>query len=431
MFSQDTISQMLQNGELKGLVIDNEFGYIPLRLTGTGLRERLDVEEKARIVNRDLTIFSTPALMQIYANLPLVLDHPKNENGEAVRAGYDNGIFVGNTISSFIKDDEIWVIARLQDKDLIEYLKGNNDLSTSPHFITEEVLENGIFQEIPIKINSLAIVSKGFWDATSKIPAIDNSEINIIKESIMEKEKADSIMEQEVSKADKADGTTEEKVADLEKNEAKEAKAFEELAKDHKELEKGDSVEEKKEEKVDAEVDKRELIREEMAVASKPAEDFKGGKEEKVREIAKLAEEEAYNKSEADKNDSEEEEEIKEEFLTDDDREAEKIIKVIHEVADSEVKVPVFGKKRLHPTIIIKKFAQANRDLVESKYSPLLDKIDSSMGELANEIFVGMQKKISSNAEARKQQSYASGMRNADGNLVGRIFGSKRFENKF
>lgn len=50
--------------------------------------------------------------------------------------------------------------------------------------------------------------------------------------------------------------------------------------------------------------DKREIIREIMAVAGKSDEDFKGGEDEKVREVAKLAEKLAYNPSERSESDN-------------------------------------------------------------------------------------------------------------------------------
>lgn len=50
-------------------------------------------------------------------------------------------------------------------------------------------------------------------------------------------------------------------------------------------------------------VDKRELIREVMAIAAKPNEDFEGGEEEKIDTITKKLEEMAYNPSEAGNND--------------------------------------------------------------------------------------------------------------------------------
>ena len=51
--------------------------------------------------------------------------------------------------------------------------------------------------------------------------------------------------------------------------------------------------------------DKREIIREIMAVAGKSNDDFEGGEDEKVREIAKLAERLAYEPSETSKSDNE------------------------------------------------------------------------------------------------------------------------------
>nr|DAZ12127.1 MAG TPA: hypothetical protein [Caudoviricetes sp.] len=49
----------------------------------------------------------------------------------------------------------------------------------------------------------------------------------------------------------------------------------------------------------DEDVDKRELIREVMAIAAKPNEDFEGGEQEKEETIAKKLEEMSYNRSES------------------------------------------------------------------------------------------------------------------------------------
>lgn len=51
-------------------------------------------------------------------------------------------------------------------------------------------------------------------------------------------------------------------------------------------------------------MDKREVIREIMAIAAKPADQFQGGEEEKVEAIAKLVEKIAYNPSESGVNDA-------------------------------------------------------------------------------------------------------------------------------
>lgn len=75
-----------------------------------------------------------------------------------------------------------------------------------------------------------------------------------------------------------------------------------------------DSCEEVK----DNDIDKRELVREIMAISAKPVEEFNGGEEEKVETIAKLAEKLAYAEdedveTEAKDNETEAESEAKDE----------------------------------------------------------------------------------------------------------------------
>ena len=66
--------------------------------------------------------------------------------------------------------------------------------------------------------------------------------------------------------------------------------------------------------------DKREIIREIMAVANKPADDFEGGEDERERTIAKLAEKLAYNPSEESKTDDEDTVENKQDDDTEQDK---------------------------------------------------------------------------------------------------------------
>ena len=427
MLKEQDIASALINGDLTGIVTNGDYAYLPLRLTGTGLTERMDENDKARIIDRRMEDFATDELMREYANINIVLTHPKNENGECVRAGLVNGgAFVGNTIASYLKGEEIWVIGRIHDADVVDLIMGNakagTNLSTSPHFVSDEIEgDNGIFIEKPLKINSLAIVSKGFWDKKTSIPAIEGGSLTLIKEDgVSESNKADALeraVTSENPKMEKADKSTEQKVADLEKHEAEEAESFEKLAEEHKNLDKGDSMDK---EKVDAEVDKRELIREAMAVASKNPDDFKGGDDEKVREEAKLAEELAYNNSEADKHDEQEEksdkcdeEIITDEYFNDDDRDREEVIKKIVEHADESVKVPAIGNTRYKASAVIKKFAKANADLVPTKFKGLVEKIDSSTKELNNELLDGMLKAINTKrdqAKASVMGSQSSGL---------------------
>lgn len=71
----------------------------------------------------------------------------------------------------------------------------------------------------------------------------------------------------------------------------------------------------------DEDVDKRELIREVMAIAAKPNEDFAGGEEEKIETIAKKLEEMSYNRSESGSADDEDVPEEKDKQASDNDEE--------------------------------------------------------------------------------------------------------------
>lgn len=416
MLSEHEIIQGFKDGTLSGLIITGEFAYVPLRITGTGKAERLDSNGMARIVDRKLELFGSEEWMDTYKNIPIVLEHPKDENGLFVRAGYDHGVFIGNTIDSYIKDNEIWGIARLHEKEVIDALKGGEELSTSPHFITKEVLQDDeIYLELPININSLAIVSSGFWDKKSKEPAIDTSEINITEEVVMEK--ADSVLEADLtSKEEKVDESTEKEVDALKDVEVKEGEQYEALAKqveklgeeleklskEHKELDKGDSMEQ-----------------EEAKIEEKVEEVLQGDTIEEAEEKLK----------EAVQSVSAESEDVEDENRTEEDEEREKILDVIHETADSAVglnlRVPHFGAKRLKPVYVIKKFAQNNKGYLNEKYHGLLEKIDSKDGILARDMLENMISNINAKKNELMQDKYKSAGLGSNGEATLKVF--KRF----
>ena len=179
--------------------INDYFAYFPMRLTGTGLAERI-IDGQAKIFNRDIATFASNDLMQIYANVPVCLGHPKNETGDYVALSLNNSeLIVGNAIFSFLRDNEIWIIARLFNNEVINALL-QNDFSTSPYFISlesKESLKNDIIiNEVPILCNHLAIVESGFWDKkNNSILAIskgDNmitteaSDLNVSKNEVVD-----------------------------------------------------------------------------------------------------------------------------------------------------------------------------------------------------------------------------------------------------
>lgn len=427
MTKEQEITQKLINGELSGIITDGDYAYIPLRMTGTGLAERLDDNQKARIVDRRLEDFSTPELMRQYANIPIVLTHPKDDAGNCVRAGIVNGgAFVGNTIASYLKGNEVWVIGRIHDADIVDLIMGNakngTDLSTSPHIASEEIEgENGIFIEKPLKVNSLAIVSRGFWDKKATSPAIEGDNLTFVKEqSVAEEEKADT-MEQDVTSeqpqadkpvSDKADeATLEGKVADLEKHEAKEAESFEKLAEEHKNLEKGDSME--KEIKEEKEVKEEKADEATQDDKEKADSDMK----EKADSETESKEEKADSEQKEEKSDKCDEEIIVDDYFNDDDKEREEVLKKIIENADEGVKVPAIGNVRYKASALIKRFAKANSELVPDKFKGMVEKIDSSTSELNNELLNGMFENI----KAKQEEARTNAMSKQGSGLFSRF----------
>ena len=221
----DIIKELLENPNTHYL--NDYFAYIPMRLTGLGLAERI-IDNKAMIFNRTKENFATDEFMKIYANIPICIQHPTNESGEFEPLGFKHSSsIIGNAIHSFLRDDEIWIIARIHDDKAVCALLGG-DYSTSPYFISKEVqheIENDvIYNEIPLICNHLAIVDKGFWD--KKI----NDKNPISKEQNMSSKKVDSAevekIDTEAEKVDietKADSEVEK--VDTQEAEASEAKA--------------------------------------------------------------------------------------------------------------------------------------------------------------------------------------------------------------
>lgn len=393
---QDIINNFM-SGNLKGIVTNGDYAYLPLRLTGLGITERIDKDGKARLLNRKNELFTTKELMENYANIPVLLGHPKNDLGDNIRAGLesDSTDFIGNTIHSYFNEtlNEIWVIARIHNKEVLDLI-GENELSTSPHFISSEVLEDKeseIYLEIPKGINSLAIVSSGFWDKKSQAPAIDKSDFTFLKGETMEEEKVDSIQTEEAStenpKDDKIDASEEElskEVANLKEHEAKEAESFEELAKQHENLDKGDSMPE--------EIKKEEEIKETIDSESCEKTD---------EEVAEIKEE---------KEDVIDSDYIQDDNWTSEDDVREEVLEVITDIVDSApselaVKKIYAHNKRFKPSVLIKKFANANKHLVSSKYAGMIDKVDSSTLEIGKDIIEDIKKSVKAKSVSNKQSN--------------------------
>lgn len=108
--------------------------------------------------------------------------------------------------------------------------------------------------------------------------------------------------------------------------------------------------------KEDESLDRREIIREIMAISAKPAEEFQGGEDEKIETIAKLAEKLAYDKtadsdetdkkSDSDETEAKSDEETAESDKIDIDEVAEAVAEVVEKVTEQKLKEFADSQKR-------------------------------------------------------------------------------------
>lgn len=430
--TEQVIADKLKDPDFNKIILTKNYGYIALRLTGTGITERENKENW----DRDLEVFSSEKLMHRYANINVCFSHPKNDDGELVELGFDSAdMIIGNTIDSFLRDSEIWVIARIFNLKALDFL-AQYDLSTSPHFISGSVKdEDGVLIEKPLIINHLAIVASGYWDQfTDNAPIASSDGVHLVKEvkmadSDLTKQSDTSLETATTSTPEptpKADADTtaddnqlvevatttaqseeekavmemQEEVAKLKENELQEANSFEELAENHEKLSDNDNEEEKVEEE---KIEKEEKVEEKIDQAEDPTPkadaDSKG--EEVIEKKEEIIEPQAQGGIVNDVvKDIVVDKLIQEASWTDDDDKRDEIIReVAHLVDQAKSKGialvrPHYGVERLTPSETIKKFLVANSDQVADHHKSLVNHIDSSSLEFGMEVFDTIKQKV-------------------------------------
>ena len=373
----DIIKELLENPNTHYL--NDYFAYIPMRLTGLGLAERI-IDNKAMIFNRTKENFATDDFMKIYASVPICIQHPTNENGEFEPLGFKYASsIIGNAIHSFLRDDEIWVIARLHNLEAVEIIL-NNDISTSPYFISKEVqheIENDvIYDEIPLICNHLAIVDKGFWDKkiTDKNPISKEQNMNSKKVDSAEVEKIDT-------EAEKVDTDTETKAdSEAEKVDTQEVEASETKADTQTQAEaKADSTD-----NVSALIDEINTLK---------------------AQVDSLLQAQDTAKSD---------EEL---------QEKDEVIEAINEIADSsDIVERVRARVGDSAKDILQKFLKVNKKHVSEKYHALVDSIPNNAYSLAkNDILDDVRKNLAIKNQVQNTHK-TSGWQLHNGEIMGYKF---------
>ena len=240
---------------------------------------------------------------ETFKMIPITDDHTwLGDDGEDAK-DYQVGMTGENV---YVEDGFLYVPLKFTGKDIVDEVESHEkeELSSS-YYNRFEKSKNSEYDFIArdIKGNHLALVDKGRCGSAVRVL---NSEKGVNKMAVKAKIANEAIL--------KLDG----KEINLDQ-------FFEEEA---DEREEGEDIHE---DSISENEDKREIIREIMAVAGKADSDFEGGEDEKVRTIAELAEKLAYKPSETSesdnacsKNEDEKEEEKKDEEEKEEDKKEDK-----------------------------------------------------------------------------------------------------------
>ena len=365
-------------GLQRGILELDDCFYIPVRITGTGLSLRKDDNGKTIVADRQKVDFCSPAFLEHAKTLPILCEHPKE--GMLTSENLKNNPIIGNCIDAWIRQDEVWGLARIFDKTLLEKM-GKDINSTSPAVWVgyEKSSEDGVIKEAPTSINHLAFVDKGHWDINGSIGYDDSVRENVSSENsdiISEKKEGETVMTEDLTKTVDAEIKADEGETVTVEAKPAEVKADEEVEVTHK-------VEE---------------ISDESEVEEISDED-------EVEEISDESEVEEPVEISADEAETEV---IDSETETDEDKSRDKAVDEMRTTCDSAhdslgVKMPIF-KGRQTVRSVVNKFVQANRSFVDTKYANLA--VDSYTKELASEVLESTLNNIrlaSSKLETKKE----------------------------
>lgn len=421
-----------KSNQLQGIYVTELCFYIPIRITGTGKTIRRD-EDNFYISDRVKSIFLSDELVEACSKLPVILYHPQATDAEidsslvSHKTLKDNPI-IGQTIYAYRKEDEVWAIARIYDRELLDRL-GNDIHSTSPGVYSWHIEgDDGSNAEIPTIFNHIAFVERGHWDQKSEI-AYDDSKITIqgVNDSMSDLER---------------------KVEKIEEAEKQEAQHYKEMGEEHQKAVKDDNISKSNEEGVKMAEEKVKDDEETTVVDEETESEFevKDDDDEEEGEVKDDDDEEEGEEVEIEIPDEDikakvdevleerskvdAEDEVEGEIENDEDAERENIIDTMTELADSVDESvgfkKVFVNKREKPSKLLSRILKANKHLVDSKYVSLAGNVNYANYGLAVDAFNNLiekaEKKHVELAKTKHKKSGARWERLSDGISVDRSF---------
>lgn len=378
MLKETEILNAYKLGLQDGIVEDENCFYIPVRVTGVGDTIRIDESGNPYVEERLKAEYFTPEVLAACSRLPITLEHPEGQLLSPKTI--DTAKIIGLTLHAYIKDEEIWAIAKVFDKSIIK-LFGKEICSTSPGISCFYVIitNDGKIKEAPAEINHLAFVSRGHWDQKAGSVGFDNTSYERIDE-MAEEIKLNDIVEPITTQKVKVDLEINPKVLAVrpdEEDKPADVKADEE-----------DKPADVKADEEPADV-KADALTENV-------EGNEGGipvvDDEDVEILDDEVGTEHHSQPAVDEEveivDSEDEEEL--------DEERNELLAEMRDVCDKAhpslcVKMPHISQRET-PRSVVSKFMRRNPSFVDARYSRL--KLDSMSEELARAVFNSMKSSI-------------------------------------
>ncbi|MEJ0095426.1 MAG: DUF2213 domain-containing protein [Methylocella sp.] len=159
--------------------------YVALRLSGTGVAYRPSVNE---YVFRDPDIWLSDEMRRRVLGLPVVIEHPADN---ALTSRYFGERCVGSIVHSFVRNDELWGVARVLDSTACSMIAGGM-FDTSPGVLLEPGASATVdidgtpmlVEGAPMLLDHIALVyvglgNHGVWTRTSGAngPGVEVTEI--------------------------------------------------------------------------------------------------------------------------------------------------------------------------------------------------------------------------------------------------------------
>jgi hypothetical protein len=173
------IARALADGSLLSPQRFGNSWYWNIRISGVGCAWRESLQEYCW---RDASIWLSQEMCIRCSCIPILMGHPEigilNSREFADRC-------VGNTVHAFVKDDELWGIARILDAGANEILASGGYNDTSPAVVFDpgsgtRIEIDGktcLVEGCPALIDHLALTPLGVWTREGA-PGVENTELS-------------------------------------------------------------------------------------------------------------------------------------------------------------------------------------------------------------------------------------------------------------